>query len=195
MAATLDEYDLLIYPGFMRRPMARWNEDGSCAPMARARGPKGEAFQLSLKQSEIDDDIQGIEHEVSGFPKRGGSRALPAVYVRAKTRASAFSLSSAAGWVACDSRHGGERWLRSTECLPPQRSLKVFSFPLFPSASAAFLLPCRNSCQALTRPSYPPFSVVLPYAQIGIGKKPKKKKAAVPAPAEAKKEEAPEEAA
>ena len=37
----LDEYDYLIYPGFMRRPMARWNEDGSVAPMARARGPKG----------------------------------------------------------------------------------------------------------------------------------------------------------
>lgn len=64
MAATLDEYDLLIYPGFMRRPMARWNEDGSCAPMARARGPKGEAFQLTLKQSEIDEDISHIEHEV-----------------------------------------------------------------------------------------------------------------------------------
>lgn len=68
MAATLDEYDLLIYPGFMRRPMARWNEDGSCAPMARARGPKGEAFQLMLKQSEIDEDISHIEHEVRSLP-------------------------------------------------------------------------------------------------------------------------------
>ena len=65
-AAALDEYDLAIYPGFYRRPMARWNEDGSCAPMARARGPKGEAFQPLLKQSDIDDDIGHIEHEVRG---------------------------------------------------------------------------------------------------------------------------------
>ena len=35
----LDEYDYLIYPGFMRRPMARWNEDGSVAPMMRACMP------------------------------------------------------------------------------------------------------------------------------------------------------------
>ena len=65
-AAALDEYDLAIYPGFYRRPMARWNEDGSCAPMARARGPKGEAFQPLLKQADIDDDIGHIEHEVRG---------------------------------------------------------------------------------------------------------------------------------
>ena len=58
--SALDEYDLAIYPGFYRRPMARWNEDGSCAPMARARGPKGEAFQPLLKQSEIDEDIGHI---------------------------------------------------------------------------------------------------------------------------------------
>jgi hypothetical protein len=64
MTATLDDYDLLIYPGFMRRPLARRNEDGSCAPVARARGPKGEAFQLMLKQAEIDEDISHIEHEV-----------------------------------------------------------------------------------------------------------------------------------
>ena len=63
-AAALDEYDLAIYPGFYRRPMARWNEDGSCAPMARARGPKGEAFQPLIRQSDIDDDIAHIEHEV-----------------------------------------------------------------------------------------------------------------------------------
>tara|TARA_B100000482_G_C12569415_1_gene283375 strand:- start:473 stop:676 length:204 start_codon:yes stop_codon:yes gene_type:complete len=60
----LDEYDYLIYPGYMRRPMARWNEDGSVAPMARARGPKGEAFQCTLKQSEIAEDIAHIEYEV-----------------------------------------------------------------------------------------------------------------------------------
>jgi hypothetical protein len=68
--SALDEYDLAIYPGFYRRPMARWNEDGSCAPMARARGPKGEAFQPLLKQSEIDEDIGHIEHEVRGPPTR-----------------------------------------------------------------------------------------------------------------------------
>ena len=70
----LDEYDYLIYPGFMRRPMARWNEDGSVAPMARARGPKGEAFQLTLKQSEIDEDIAHIEYEVSALTSRPRSR-------------------------------------------------------------------------------------------------------------------------
>jgi hypothetical protein len=80
-AAALDEYDLAIYPGFYRRPMARWNEDGSCAPMARARGPKGEAFQPLLKQSDIDDDIGHIEHEVRGgsasrSPARDRSRFL-----------------------------------------------------------------------------------------------------------------------
>lgn len=72
----MDEYDLLIYPGFMRRPMARWNEDGSCAPMARARGPKGEAFQLMLKPSEIDEDISHIEHEVSGALRDASARRV-----------------------------------------------------------------------------------------------------------------------
>ena len=50
--SALDEYDLAIYPGFYRRPMARWNEDGSCAPMARAQTRGG--TQPLLKQSEID---------------------------------------------------------------------------------------------------------------------------------------------
>ena len=91
MAATLDEYDLLIYPGFMRRPMARWNEDGSCAPMARARGPKGEAFQLMLKPSEIDEDISHIEHEVSGALRdrrecSPSHRAVPAGCQRRSSR-------------------------------------------------------------------------------------------------------------
>ena len=77
-AAALDEYDLAIYPGFYRRPMARWNEDGSCAPMARARGPKGEAFQPLLKQSDIDDDIGHIEHEVRGGAHREAPRVIEA---------------------------------------------------------------------------------------------------------------------
>uniref|UniRef100_A0A7S0DGA5 Uncharacterized protein n=1 Tax=Micromonas pusilla TaxID=38833 RepID=A0A7S0DGA5_MICPS len=75
-AAALDEYDLAIYPGFYRRPMARWNEDGSCAPMARARGPKGEAFQPLLKQSDIDDDIGHIEHEI-GIGKKPKKKKPP----------------------------------------------------------------------------------------------------------------------
>ena len=74
----MDEYDLAIYPGFYRRPMARWNEDGSCAPMARARGPKGEAFQPLLKQSDIDDDIGHIEHEVRGGAHREAPRVIEA---------------------------------------------------------------------------------------------------------------------
>ncbi|ACO62175.1 predicted protein [Micromonas commoda] len=73
----LDEYDYLIYPGFMRRPMARWNEDGSVAPMARARGPKGEAFQLTLKQSEIDEDIAHIEYEIGIGKKPKKKRTGP----------------------------------------------------------------------------------------------------------------------
>ena len=64
MSGGVDEYDVLVYPGFLRRTMARWNDDGSCAPMARARGPKGESFVLQLKQTEIDDDISSIESEV-----------------------------------------------------------------------------------------------------------------------------------
>ena len=82
--SALDEYDLAIYPGFYRRPMARWNEDGSCAPMARARGPKGEAFQPLLKQSEIDEDIGHIEHEVRPrrAPPRDGNAASRVVAFR-----------------------------------------------------------------------------------------------------------------
>ena len=61
---SLAEYDALIYPGFLRRNVARWNDDGSAAPLSRARGPKNEAFVLHLRSGEIDQDVSAIEQEV-----------------------------------------------------------------------------------------------------------------------------------
>jgi len=37
--------------------MARWNDDGSCAPTARVRSGKGEPFCLTLTKQEIEDDV------------------------------------------------------------------------------------------------------------------------------------------
>ena len=59
MTNTIDEYDVLVYPGFLRRNVAKWNEDGSFAPLVRARGYKGDTLQL--KTSEVDCDITEIE--------------------------------------------------------------------------------------------------------------------------------------
>ena len=63
-AMSAAEYDALIYPGFVRRNVARWNEDGSAAPLSRARGPRGETFVLHLRSGEIDQDVSAIEAEV-----------------------------------------------------------------------------------------------------------------------------------
>lgn len=63
-AISAQEYDALIYPGFLRRNVARWNDDGSAAPLSRARGPKGETFVLHLRSGEIDQDVSAIEGEV-----------------------------------------------------------------------------------------------------------------------------------
>ena len=63
-AISAQEYDALIYPGFLRRNVARWNDDGSAAPLSRARGPKGETFVLQLRSGEIDQDVSAIEGEV-----------------------------------------------------------------------------------------------------------------------------------
>lgn len=63
-AMSQSEYDALIYPGFLRRNVARWNDDGSAAPLSRARGPKGETFVLQLRSGEIDQDVSAIESEV-----------------------------------------------------------------------------------------------------------------------------------
>ena len=65
-AISAQEYDALIYPGFLRRNVARWNDDGSAAPLSRARGPKGETFVLHLRSGEIDQDVSAIEGEVCG---------------------------------------------------------------------------------------------------------------------------------
>lgn len=51
--------------------MARWNDDGSCAPTARVRSGKGEPFCLTLTKQEIEDDLAMFDHEVraAGSPR------------------------------------------------------------------------------------------------------------------------------
>jgi hypothetical protein len=44
--------------------MARWNDDGSCAPTARVRSGKGEPFCLTLTKQEIEDDVAMFADEV-----------------------------------------------------------------------------------------------------------------------------------
>jgi len=73
-AISAQEYDALIYPGFLRRNVARWNDDGSAAPLSRARGPKGETFVLQLRSGEIDQDVSAIEGELGLALKGKGSR-------------------------------------------------------------------------------------------------------------------------
>ena len=124
-AAALDEYDLAIYPGFYRRPMARWNEDGSCAPMARARGPKGEAFQPLLKQSDIDDDIGHIEHEVRG----GAHREAPRVIEAASWKLPSPSSQRARRAVGTRNARPGTRVPRSST----RFSCGFFDGPAFPA--------------------------------------------------------------
>jgi len=89
-AISAQEYDALIYPGFLRRNVARWNDDGSAAPLSRARGPKGETFVLQLRSGEIDQDVSAIEGEVrerSSANNAGIFFALETV-ARAPSRAS-----------------------------------------------------------------------------------------------------------
>lgn len=58
----MSDQDANVYPGFLRRPMARWNEDGSCAPSSRMRGQqKNEGFVLTLTRDEINEDLSYIE--------------------------------------------------------------------------------------------------------------------------------------
>ena len=47
-----------------RAQMARWNDDGSCAPTARVRSGKGEPFCLTLTKQEIEDDVAMFDAEV-----------------------------------------------------------------------------------------------------------------------------------
>jgi hypothetical protein len=53
--------------------MARWNDDGSCAPTARVRSGKGEPFCLTLTKQEIEDDLAMFDHEV----RRGRAARSP----------------------------------------------------------------------------------------------------------------------
>ena len=59
MTNTIDEYDVLVYPGFLRRNVAK-GTDGSFAPLVRARGYKGDTG-FATKTSEADCDITEIE--------------------------------------------------------------------------------------------------------------------------------------
>lgn len=88
-AISAQEYDALIYPGFLRRNVARWNDDGSAAPLSRARGPKGETFVLQLRSGEIDQDVSAIEGEV-----RERSRANAGIFSTLETVARAPSRAS-----------------------------------------------------------------------------------------------------
>ena len=74
--AAMDTYDALVFPGFLRQPPAKWQDDGSCAPSGRARG-KADQFALSLPRPSIEADIAAIEHESSNGQraKRRGSKS------------------------------------------------------------------------------------------------------------------------
>jgi hypothetical protein len=56
--------------------MARWNDDGSCAPTARVRSGKGEPFSLTLTKQEIEDDVAVFDSEVRTPLRARGPRAF-----------------------------------------------------------------------------------------------------------------------
>ena len=56
--------------------MARWNDDGSCAPTARVRSGKGEPFCLTLTKQEIEDDVNMFDQEARAL---AASRTPPRV--------------------------------------------------------------------------------------------------------------------
>ena len=60
-----------MYPGFLRRPLAKWNEDGTPAPTARVRNTRGEPFVLQLTKAEVESDLAAIADAEGG---RGGAR-------------------------------------------------------------------------------------------------------------------------
>ena len=159
----LDEYDYLIYPGYMRRPMARWNEDGSVAPMARARGPKGEAFQCTLKQSEIDEDIAHIEYEVRALHTPHESHPRP------KRVPKTLRVVVTGADHARTSSHGARARPNRAEIPEVFSPGHVRWFPSPASHIKSFLPPRRTT--DLT---------AVPATQIGIGKKPKKKRTGPP---------------
>jgi len=63
------EYDALVFPGFLRQPMGKWLEDGTCAPSGRARG-KADLFTLALPRHAIEADIAAIKHESKQAARR-----------------------------------------------------------------------------------------------------------------------------
>lgn len=93
-AMSMQEYDALIYPGFVRRNVAKWNEDGSAAPLSRARGPRGETFVLHLRSGEIDQDVSAIEAEV-----RANGRSTRDDATRRETRDARRDGRARAGWA------------------------------------------------------------------------------------------------
>ena len=54
--------------------MARWNDDGSCAPTARVRSGKGEPFSLTLTKQEIDEDVQAFDEALGAKGRKSQGR-------------------------------------------------------------------------------------------------------------------------
>ena len=48
-AMSQSEYDALIYPGFLRRNVARWNDDGSAAPLSPSARTEGGDLRLAAE--------------------------------------------------------------------------------------------------------------------------------------------------
>ncbi|XRB06012.1 hypothetical protein NFJ02_26g59640 [Pycnococcus provasolii] len=57
------EYDVNVFPGYLRQPMGKWAEDGTLAPSGRQRGGAGkpDQFNLTLSRDEIQADVAAIE--------------------------------------------------------------------------------------------------------------------------------------
>mmetsp|Transcript_149 Transcript_149/g.317 ORF Transcript_149/g.317 Transcript_149/m.317 type:complete len:99 (-) Transcript_149:88-384(-) len=64
---------LSLLGSFLRQPMGKWLEDGTCAPSGRARG-KADLFNLALPRPDIEADIAAIQHEANEPRERKTSR-------------------------------------------------------------------------------------------------------------------------
>ncbi len=62
-----------VLRSFLRQPMGKWLEDGTCAPSGRARG-KADLFNLVLPRPDIEADIAAIQHEANEPRERKTSR-------------------------------------------------------------------------------------------------------------------------
>lgn len=69
--------------------MARWNDDGSCAPTARVRSGKGEPFCLTLTKQEIEDDVAVFDSEAR---RRHSCSCAPCVHSALSARRAGDAL-------------------------------------------------------------------------------------------------------